>query len=493
MTHSRSFLSRLNEPDEVIESNMIEALDAELGHPQRLRVLAGSEIFKQDDPMEHIYVLMRGNVKLFQVLNGREVIFHSHTVGRVLGLLALTRQSKAFFTCRTLTDTELLEISFHDLDAALQRNEDLMVSFVTVLLRAMVRRSTRLVELQTEVLGLNKTLATERDNVARALRELQQTQALLVESEKMATLGQLASGVAHELNNPVAAIGRAADYVREDLLALSGEMPNGDAFGEMIGRIFESKPISTREQRERRRALAIQLGDENMAEQLVQMGIYEYDDYTRLSSTMTGTPAENLARMHRYHQVGGALRNITNCADRISNLVKSLRAYSRSDYKDSNLTDVHEGLEDTLRLFANRLRDVKVDRYFDEIPAIPGNAGELNQIWTNLISNALDAMNNQGELRIETAHEDEFVRICIIDNGPGIPPENLEKIFSMRYTTRKGRIEFGLGLGLSISRNIAHRHGGTIQVESKPGRTAFCVRLPITAKHIADSTEENKI
>jgi signal transduction histidine kinase len=492
MTLSRTFLSRLNEADEVIESSMIEALDAELGHPQRLRVPAGTEIFKQDDPMEHIYVLMNGNVKLFQVLNGSEVIFHSHTVGRVLGLLALTRQSKAFFTCRTLTDTELLEISFNDLDTALQRSEELMVSFVTVLLRAMVRRSTRLVELQTEVLGLNKTLAAERDNVARALRELQQTQALLVESEKMATLGQLASGVAHELNNPVAAISRAADYVREDLLALSAEMPDGEVFGEMIARIFETKPLSTREQRERRRALATELDNDHMAEQLVQMGIYAYNDYMRLSSTMTGTAEENLARMHRYHQVGGALRNITNCAERISNLVKSLRAYSRTDHKDRTLMDVHEGLEDTLRLFANRLRDVKVDRYFDEIPLLPGNAGEINQIWTNLLANALDAMNNQGELRIETAHEGEHVRICIIDNGPGIPPGNLEKIFSMRYTTRKGRIEFGLGLGLSISRNIAHRHGGTIAVESRPGRTAFCVRLPITPHHIADSTEESK-
>jgi two-component system, NtrC family, sensor kinase len=480
MTITRTLLSRLNEPDEAIEARMIEALDEQLGRPARLELPPGEIVFREDDPIDSIYILLDGSVKLLQDIDGREVIFHSHTVGRILGLLALTRQSRAFFTCETISEVELLKISFTDLDQALQQNSDMMISFVTVLLRAMVRRSTRLVEVQTEVLGLNKRLAEQRDSLARALRELEQAQALLVESEKMATLGQLAAGVAHELNNPVAAINRAADYLRQDLLALAAERPDDAAFKAMLDRVFELNPLSTREQRQRRRALTEHLGDEELAERLVGMGIYEVADYESISQLLTGTPAEKLDRLARYNQLGGALRNITNCSERIANLVKSLRSYSRADHSDTGNFNLHEGLEDTLRLFANRLRDVEVIRQYGEIPPLTGNAGEINQIWTNLIANALDAMHDQGQITIETETARDQVLVRIIDNGPGIPTEHQEKIFNMRYTTRQGRIEFGLGLGLSISRNIAHRHAGAIQVTSQPGRTEFSVSLPLS-------------
>ena len=486
-----TLLRQFNEPDDVIESRMISELDRILGHLPRAEMPAGTMIFRQDDPLDGIYVLLNGTVSLFQLIDGREVIFHSATVGKILGLLALTRHSRSFFNCRAVTPVQLLKIRFEELDRALQESEDLLVSFITVLFRSMARRNKRLVELQTEVLGLNKSLATERDTLARTLKELQQAQALLVESEKMATLGQLAAGVAHELNNPVAAIERAAEFVHQDLLALTGELPHGATAREMLERKFNAKPLSTRDEREIRKSLTFALGDEQLAERLSRMGIRDEAEYSRLMATMPDSDNDALASLERYHQLGGALRNIEHCAERISGLVKSLRAYIHADNPDESLVDVHIGLEDTLRLFSNRLHEVEVERQYAELPLISANAGELNQVWTNLIANALDAMKNRGKLVITTGVAPKNrITVRIIDNGPGIPPENIEKIFSLRFTTRKGRVEFGLGLGLSITRNIVTRHGGDIRVNSVPGHTEFCVEIPISRQPTIDQNHQ---
>ena len=487
MSVQRTLLTRLNDADEEIEARMIRALDALLVSPPRMNLPAGTMLFRENDPMDGIYILLDGQVKLYQEIDGKEVIFHAQTAGRILGLLALTRRSRAFFNCRTTTPVQLLKIGFEELDQALQQSESLLETFMTVLLRSMARRSTRLVELQTEVLALNKSLSRERDALARTLRELRQAQAFLVESEKMATLGQLAAGVAHELNNPIAAINRAADFIQEDLLALAEELPDGAVFGEMLHRALEQTPLSTREQRERRRTLARKIDNEEMAEHLVGMGIHEADDFQRIARALQGTDEEKLARMNRYHQLGGALRNIASCAERIAGLVKSLRSYGRSDSGDVKEADLHEGIEDTLRLFSNRLHDVTVERRFGELPLIRGNPGALNQVWTNLIANALDAMKDQGRLAVETDLEGSGVVVRIIDSGPGIPPENLKRIFDLRFTTREGRVEFGMGLGLSISQSIVSRHGGRIEVRSEPGRTEFCVYLPLSPSDTAST------
>lgn len=488
MPPQQTLLTRLNEADEEVEARMIRALDALLGNPPPMELPADTMIFRQDDPMEGIYILLNGQVKLYQEIDGEEVIFHSQTTGRILGLLSLSRRSRAFFNCRTVTPVRLLKISFEDLDQALQQSESLLETFIAVLMRSMARRNTRLVELQNEVLALNKTLARERDALARALRELQQAQGLLIESEKMATLGQLAAGVAHELNNPTAAIERAADFIQEDLLALASELPDGAVFGEMLRRALDRKPMPTREQRARRRALADTLEDPTLAEQLVGMGIYDAVDYRRLGAQLTGSDEEIINRMNRYHQIGGALRNITSCAERIAGLVKSLRSYGRAEDSENREIDLHEGIEDTLRLLANRMHDVTVERRFGDLPRVHGNPGALNQVWTNLIANALDAMNDQGALTISTSVEDESAVVRIIDSGPGIAPEHLKKIFDLRFTTRQGRIEFGMGLGLSISQNIVARHGGRMEVRSEPGRTEFCIYLPLPSSNTAPPT-----
>lgn len=476
--------------EEELEARMIAAIDSFLGHPPRECAAAGTLLFAEDVALDNIWILLDGQVRLFRTIDGEEVIFHAQTVGRIIGLLAFSSGNRTFFACRAVTPITLLKISFADLNRAIESSPELLALFSAVLMRSMARRNRRLVELQTEVRSLNKALASERDQLSRALNELQQAQALLVESEKMATLGQITAGVAHELNNPISAIARSADFLGQDLQELAATLPGAEVLGEMLARTLAQKPASTREQREKRARLAAALQNEKMAMRLVEIGIEDKSEFDQFVRRLKQKPESALSTLERYHQVGASLRNIDRCAKRITELVRSLRAYSRADEADLHEVDLHEGIEDTLLLLAHRLREVEIDRQYGKLPLLWMHAGELNQVWTNLIVNALDAMKNKGRIMIRTEQPSpDRVAVHIIDNGPGIPPENIDKIFDLRFTTRQGRVEFGLGLGLSICRNIIRRLGGEIAVESRPGFTDFRVTLPIRTTAPAELEE----
>ena len=177
--------------------------------------------------------------------------------------------------------------------------------------------------------------------------------------------------------------------------------------------------------------------------------------------------------------MGLALRNISSSAERITSLVGSLRSYARSGEELNPETDVNQSLEDTLVLLAHRIRDVNVIRAYGSLPPIEAYPGRLNQVWTNLIGNALDAMGERGTLTVRTEVADaDHVKVQIQDDGPGIAPGDIERIFDLNFTTRHGRVEFGLGLGLRIARDIVTQHGGSIAVASIPARTTFTVTLP---------------
>jgi signal transduction histidine kinase len=186
--------------------------------------------------------------------------------------------------------------------------------------------------------------------------------------------------------------------------------------------------------------------------------------------------------------VGGVLgadrtvAEIASSSARISELVASVKTYSHMDRSPEHKpTDVREGLDNTLTMLGHKLKkkSIRLARdYGEDLPLIPANAGELNQVWTNLIDNAIDAIDDDGELRIEATREDAWVAVRVIDSGPGIPDEVRPRIFEPFFTT-KGVGE-GTGLGLDIAMRIVKTHQGHIDVESKPGRTEMCVRLPVS-------------
>jgi len=220
---------------------------------------------------------------------------------------------------------------------------------------------------------------------------------------------------------------------------------------------------------------------------LAEMAL-EPSELDRLLPRLASSPSpEALVRvLHDYHLVGRGLRNITVGSERIENLVRSLRSYARPDTGEAEDYDVVQGVEDTLVILAHKLKGVEVERRYEGRPVVPAVAARMNQVWTNIIANAAEALDGGGRIVVEVREADGGAEVAVEDDGPGIPPEHLDRIWDINFTTRKGGASFGLGLGLAISREIVESHGGRISVESRPGRTRFTVFLPSTRDTEAD-------
>jgi signal transduction histidine kinase len=387
-----------------------------------------------------------------------------------------------------VSDLTVISLSLAELDGVLQRDSQLSVHFVTVLIRSLARRVERAAELQVEVEQLNQKLSGERDQLASTLRQLERTQMRLVESEKMATLGQMSAGIAHELNNPVTAIHRTASHLREDIDLLIGQLPDAENVREEIERLFNAAPISTRDERAARKAIAEQIRDDALADRLVRAGLTRIEDVRgRFGTLDTNTIEAAMPNLETHARLAKSLRNLVTCAARITDLVGSLRSYAKPGMEYETDVDLHACIEDTIRLFGHASREVQIERDYGELPLVACRVGELNQVWTNLISNALNAMHHAGTLRVSTrVAGGDHVVVDITDSGPGVAPSNIDRIFDMNFTTRSGPAHFGLGLGLPISKSIVERHGGTLTVTSEPGRTTFTTLLPIERPALLD-------
>lgn len=476
----RSFLDDRALSDDEVEALVIEEIDRALDNPPRTTVPAGTRILSAGEEVDGIRVVVEGRVHLTLDVDDRSIGFHARTAGRVLGLNTISRaETRALFNVDAIDDTTFIPLTLEQLDEALRHSPTLAIHLVSLLLRGMTRRNQRSIELRLQVDKLARDLARERDELAATLDRLNRTQARLIESEKLATLGQLAAGVGHELNNPAAVVSRTADFLADDIEALTAGTPGAEMFVGKVSDARQTEPMSTRTQRQLRNELAEAIGDRSLARRLVQIGITTKDEYDRFLGD-SPSPELQLDRMERFHRIGTSLRSIDAASQRIVKLVGSLRAYVRSDEVVEHF-DVRTGIEETLLLLGHELSHVAVEtRYAENIPMISGYPGDLNQVWTNLITNAIQAMDeNNPQLTIDVGSTDEGnVSVCVADNGCGIPEENLEKIFKPAFTTKAGRVEFGLGLGLQIVKDIVVRHKGSITVESEPGRTCFRVMLP---------------
>lgn len=472
---SSDFLHELGEADDEITADLVEALDSAFSNRNpRIHLPEGVRLTRQGEEVRGVFIVLKGNVALSRSTPSGELLLHHASTGRVIGILSLAGEKRAFFTSTTTTDVVAIVLSLDQLSTALRRDSRISADLAVSAIRGLSQRLLRSEDLQIERNELNRKLELERARLTQALHDLEQARLELVSQAKFATLGELSAGIAHELNNPVAALTGAAQHVSEDLGPILEAHPRGQLLQSVVEGIRNRTPLSTAQERQVRREIEKRTKDPQVAFRLVAAGITDPELATRLSR-------EDLEVVEHAAGVATAARNINTASTRISELVRSLRSYARPEAEIAERVDVNETIEETLTLVAHRLRGIEIVREYGELQPIEGHPSQLGQMWTNLMVNAAEAMQGGGRIEISTAMAGPAdVRVDIADSGPGIPPQSLQRVFEPRFTTKQGTIRYGMGLGLGLTRSLVESHGGSISVESEPGHTVFSVRLPVS-------------
>lgn len=351
----------------------------------------------------------------------------------------------------------------------------------------------------------------EQDIFRTVGRRMRGLESFVRTREKMAALGTLSAGLAHELNNPAAALVRVMKDVKPAMLELQRmnlvygqhqpDEAHTQAWLDLRDRGFaaiatpDNDPLAQGDREDELTDWLEDYGVEDawkLAEPLAE-GEITPEDLKPIVTCWQNAETEMREMGIRWlalsFEVMGMIRNGLDGAERISALVQSMKSYSYMDQSAQQEVDIHDGIEDTLRLFAFKLKHgIRVERdYNQDVPKVMAFGSELNQVWTNLIDNAIDALqesdNPSGEkplITIHTCAKDNFVVVEIEDNGPGIPQAIRNRILEPFFTTKPMGKGSGLGLDL-VRRVVQNRHGGSLMVDSHPGRTRFTVRLPLVA------------
>ena len=342
---------------------------------------------------------------------------------------------------------------------------------------------------------LNENLESIVDERTRELRttlnNLESTQAQLIQSEKMASLGQLIAGVAHEINTPIGAIKASATNMSDTLPIIIKQLPvfRFDEENQiLLSRILEDvllndHVLTSKEERMKRKQLMSQLEGlgvsdaEEISRKLVEVGIIErIEKYLPLFDSEKSHAILDI--VYSLGQLKVNLDNINIAAEKTKKIVFALKNYSHVQNKEAAvMTNIKDSIEIILTLYHNQIKyGVELTRNYDDVPEIPTYPDELGQVWTNLIHNALQAMNYNGKMQIDILNEPEFVVVKITDSGPGIPAEIQSKVFDAFFTTKAPGE--GSGLGLDICKKIVLKHNGKIDFQSVLGKTTFSVSLP---------------
>jgi signal transduction histidine kinase len=444
----------------------------EMATPVQLQ--PGDVLMEEGTPGGSLYLLLEGQFEVTKKSGQQDVQLALRGPGEVFGEISILDQAPRTATLTATQPSSLLEFSQGAFQNVLQSSPQ-------------------------AALAILKTVTGR----------LRNTEAMLRQHEKMAALGTLAAGLAHELNNPAAAIGRGAGQLR-DLLgqwleasATVGLLPLGEGEQRAIER-FETRLLDESKADEVDPITRSDLED-SLTTWLEAKGVEDAWEYAPwlvaggwtiplLEEMVAGVADDHLERILRWFTVGVSLFSMADelreGAGRISTLVGSVKTYAYLDQAPAQLVDIHKGLEDTLTVLKQKIGpQVQIARvYAHDLPRIEGFGSELNQVWTNLIDNALDAIGDSGRLVLTTQKDGRNISVSICDSGPGIPDTIRERVFEPFFTTKPPGV--GTGLGLHIVYNIVcQRHSGSVQIAQSGDLNCFVVELPIEAPSHAASSD----
>lgn len=444
-----------------------ERLEWVCDRAQTLTLKPGEVLVQEGDPHRGLFILAQGQMVITRRSEGVEIPLGRHDAPAFFGEVQVLTDDLVPVTLRAIANCTLHEIAGEDFRKLLHECRE----FERIIFRMVERR----------------------------LRGLE---SFIRGREKMAALGTLAAGLAHELNNPAAALVRSLKEMPAAILELQRmnlvygkrqvEPEHTEQWLQVRDAGYEAilnnrvDPVTLSDREDTLLTWLEDYGVDQawkLAEPLAAGGI-ETKTLEHLMARWRHDSTElremGLHWLALSFEVVSMIKHGLHGAERISELVQAMKSYSYLDQGVQQEVDVHQGLEDTLRLFGHKLKQgIQVQRCYDpQLPKVLAYGSELNQVWTNLIDNAIDAMNGKGVLEITTDHKGRSIKVDIADSGSGIPPDIQSRIFEPFFTTKP--VGKGSGLGLEMVRRIVeNRHQGTILYDSKPGRTCFTICLPL--------------
>jgi signal transduction histidine kinase len=432
-----------------------------ISQSQEILLKAGDSYVHQGDPADAMFVILDGQLQSRGEFGGETIIFTSKA-GDIGGVLPFSRMKFYTVSGRAVTDSRILRFPAAQFQPLVQKMPEL---------------TQRLVGLMS-------------DRIREATRVEQQR-------DRLAALGKLSAGLAHELNNPASAAKRATSQLRSTLQRIkdaSHDLGTRELSVAQKSEILKLEASLVQQDGQPPDTLTMSTLEDEIDALLRSHGL---DDLWQLASDLAhknvtpaaleklfatldaGTARAALVRIAASVEIANLLDEIESSTSRISDLVRAIKEYTFMDQSPVQNVDIVKSLETTLTILNHKLkRGVTVQRDYQKVPFLVNSFGsELNQVWTNIIDNAIDAMSGKGELRVRTYREDDCVVVEITDNGPGIPADVKPHIFEPFFTT-KG-VGQGTGLGLDTVARIVRKHRGHIEVNSKPGSTRFQIWLPL--------------
>ncbi len=437
-------------------------------HGEVVNFDADTDVFREGEPAEMFLVLLDGQIQLLKRVTGEDVVMvttdhHGSYAGAIRAFVESSEDKNYANTLRTLSPARFFRLQADDFAYVLKNWFPMAVHLLNGLF-----------------LGI-----TNVENIVG-------------QREKLVALGSLSAGLAHELNNPAAAEVRAAQALRDRLSdareAIVDFAPEVEAA--TLAEIVALRESAAEHARSPSSLSALAAGDreDELGQRLEDAGMARVWEVapTLVAAGVDDVWIDRLVALAGTHldpvigwmaatlEIDSLVEELSSSASRITTLVGAMKTYSRVDRSAMEAIDVHDGLESTLVILNHRLKGgMKVVRDYDRnVSKVPAYGGELNQVWINLMDNAIDATDGKGTLTIRTARDADRVLVEIGDDGPGIPPELQRRVFEPFVTTKD--VGKGTGLGLDISyRIIVRRHHGDLSVTSSPGDTRFQVRLPL--------------
>ena len=447
---------------------------------------AGSIILEEGVKNDRLHVLLQGEVDLNRkAKDGGSVLVDTLRPGAFLGMLSFWSRANTFSQSKARTDVTCILMTRSQFEQLVQEHPAASLSLYSLMATGMADRYRNMVLLNMAVTHLSEQLEKDQLHLKKTIQDLEQTRKQLIHKERLALLGQLLAGIAHEINNPGTSLKQSAESLIE---AFPGRFETGATLasfpeeGELLRQGLQHQMQSSVHQREKLAELEKQYPKLPRSFLRKLLPLDPETQKKMLPELRRAQQSGNLDSVREklsFFQMGADLKNIEVSIHRISKLIQGLRSYGKPHQDQADLQPLSELINNTLTVLNHRLKHYRLDLNFEPLPDDLQVPSDLSQVLTNLLVNACEATPEGGSIMFTTRLEDPDIILIVEDSGSGIPPHLLDSIFEPNVTTKSAAGQFGLGLGLAISREIVQRFAGTLTGKNRDGSGAqFTLRIP---------------